>query len=72
MQTSTPTEPRAAFASLAHDAAVAAMGATQQDPPRKRINSQALLGGEREIEIEHSGQFYRLRLTSLGKLILTK
>lgn len=40
--------------------------------PRKRLNSQTLLGGEREIEIEHAGQLYRLRLTSLGKLILTK
>ena len=40
--------------------------------PRKRLNSLALFGGEREIEIEHSGQLYRLRLTSLGKLILTK
>lgn len=40
--------------------------------PRRRLNSQALLGNEREVEIEHSGQLYRLRLTSLGKLILTK
>lgn len=41
-------------------------------PLRRRLSSQALLGGEREIEIEHGGQLYRLRLTSLGKLILTK
>lgn len=40
--------------------------------PRRRISSQALMGQEREIEIEHGGQLYRLRLTSLGKLILTK
>lgn len=39
---------------------------------RKRLSSQTLLGNDREIEIEHSGQLYRLRLTSLGKLILTK
>ena len=39
---------------------------------RKRINSKTLLGDEREIEIEHGGQLYRLRLTALGKLILTK
>ncbi|MDN3920891.1 hemin uptake protein HemP [Roseateles violae] len=41
---------------------------------RKRLNSLTLFGNEREIEIEieHSGQLYRLRLTSLGKLILTK
>ncbi|QPF76736.1 hemin uptake protein HemP [Roseateles sp. DAIF2] len=41
-------------------------------PGRRRLSSQALLGNEREVEIEHSGQIYRLRLTSLGKLILTK
>ncbi len=38
----------------------------------KRINSQQLLADEREIEIEHVGQLYRLRITALGKLILTK
>lgn len=41
-------------------------------PQRKRISSLDLLANEREIEIEHAGQLYRLRLTSLGKLILTK
>jgi len=46
--------------------------ALTQITPRKRLNSQTLLGDEREIEIEHAGQLYRLRLTSLGKLILTK
>jgi hemin uptake protein HemP len=40
--------------------------------PCKRINSQQLLTDEREIEIEHAGQLYRLRITALGKLILTK
>ncbi|MFG6447021.1 hemin uptake protein HemP [Roseateles sp. BYS180W] len=40
--------------------------------PKRRLSSETLLGGEREIEIEHSGALYRLRLTSLGKLILTK
>jgi hemin uptake protein HemP len=39
---------------------------------RRRLSSAALLGNEREVEIEHAGQLYRLRLTSLGKLILTK
>lgn len=41
-------------------------------PERRRISSQDLLGNERVIEIEHVGQLYRLSLTSLGKLILTK
>ena len=43
-----------------------------QQRQRKRVSSQELLANEREIEIEHVGQLYRLRLTSLGKLILTK
>jgi len=39
-------------------------------PPRWK--SEELLKGGREIEIEHAEQTYRLRVTSLGKLILTK
>lgn len=38
----------------------------------RRLSSEALLANRREVEIEHAGQVYRLRLTSLGKLILTK
>lgn len=47
-------------------------------PPRapaaavRRIQSRDLLGAGAEVEIEHAGHVYRLRLTSLGKLILTK
>jgi len=41
-------------------------------PGTPRLNSQDLLGRHRELEIDHGGQIYRLRLTSLGKLILTK
>jgi hemin uptake protein HemP len=40
--------------------------------PRRQIRSDDLLGGEREILIEHSGELYSLRHTSKGKLILTK
>jgi len=40
-------------------------------PPR-RIASQELVGREGLLEIEHEGAVYRLRVTSLGKLILTK
>lgn len=39
---------------------------------RRRLHSRELLAGAREIEIVHGSQCYRLRLTSLGKLILTK
>ena len=38
----------------------------------RRWRSAEIFGGEREIEIEHGAAVYRLRLTSLGKLILTK
>ncbi len=36
-----------------------------------RIKSQDLLQQMREIEIDHAGRIYRLRLTQLNKLILT-
>jgi hemin uptake protein HemP len=36
-----------------------------------RIRSEDLLGQAREVEIEHQGRIYRLRLTQLNKLILT-
>ncbi|MFG6455423.1 hemin uptake protein HemP [Roseateles sp. BYS96W] len=40
------------------------------EPPR--IDSAALLGPQGEVVIVHQQQLYRLRVTSLGKLILTK
>jgi len=39
---------------------------------RPRFSSDTLLSGAREVIIEHAGDEYRLRLTSQGKLILTK
>ena len=39
-------------------------------PPR--LDSQSLLRGRHEVIISHDGADYRLRLTSNGKLILTK
>jgi hemin uptake protein HemP len=38
----------------------------------QRISSDQLLAGALEVQIEHRGSLYRLRQTSLGKLILTK
>ena len=38
----------------------------------KQWTSAAILGDGREALIEHVGAVYRLRLTSSGKLILTK
>jgi hemin uptake protein HemP len=37
----------------------------------KRIKSRDLLQQMREIEIDHEGRIYRLRLTQFNKLILT-
>jgi hemin uptake protein HemP len=39
------------------------------DPARVRL--QDLLQQRREIEIDHGGKIYRLRLTQANKLILT-
>ncbi|MBY0238970.1 MAG: hemin uptake protein HemP [Burkholderiaceae bacterium] len=39
--------------------------------PLRRITSAALMQEQREVEIEHNNKIYRLRVTQLGKLILT-
>lgn len=39
---------------------------------KPRFNCQQLFGTQNEIIIEHQGDDYRLRITSNGKLILTK
>jgi hemin uptake protein HemP len=36
------------------------------------VSSSDLIGEDREIMIEHSGVYYRLRVTRANKLILTK
>jgi hemin uptake protein HemP len=36
-----------------------------------RLRSEDLFRHQREVEIEHDGRIYRLRLTQLNKLILT-
>lgn len=38
----------------------------------RRLSSRALLAEGKEVEIDHDGVIYRLRITALGKLILTK
>lgn len=45
--------------------------ATSMDGPRV-VTSHQLLGEQRQIRIEHQGECYVLRITSRGKLILTK
>lgn len=37
----------------------------------RRISSADLFAGARELEIEHNGRRYQLRITQTGKLILT-
>lgn len=36
------------------------------------VKSDALFAGAKELVIDHAGEIYKLRKTSLGKLILTK
>ncbi|BBK33721.1 hemin uptake protein HemP [Stella humosa] len=54
-------------------------GKTSDTPPEladqtglRRLDAGHLLGGGRECIIVHGGAEYRLRITSNGKLILTK
>lgn len=53
-----------------------ARGADGAPAPRgageRVIDSRALLGEGRQLRITHNGESYALRLTRLGKLILTK
>ena len=46
----------------------------RETPPEsavKRTTSEKPFGAAREIEIEHAGRVYRMRITHSGKLILT-
>jgi len=49
-----------------------AVAADVKAHPQRRIDSETLLGGERTLVIQHQGEEYTLRLTRLGKLLLTK
>jgi hemin uptake protein HemP len=46
--------------------------AVQPGSDGRVLDSQMLFGGAREIRITHNGESYLLRMTRLGKLILTK
>lgn len=41
-------------------------------PDERVFDSRTLFGPAREVRITHNGESYSLRLTRLGKLILTK
>jgi hemin uptake protein HemP len=57
---------------------------TQETPPssdrqpetspaaRRVLRSEDILAGQREVQILHEGEMYRLRVTRRGKLILQK
>ncbi len=45
---------------------------TPSSLPGARLNSSEMFRGRKEIQIEHEGEIYRLRVTRSGKLILTK
>lgn len=66
----TPAPDRQTPVSVARDGVRRAT--TPADPHTRRVSSAELLGAARELEISHGDALYRLRLTSLGKLILTK
>ena len=51
---------------------LASTDAAVSTAPVRRVSSQRLLAGERELVIQHLGSEYHLRLTRNGKLILTK
>ncbi|NDF12342.1 MAG: hemin uptake protein HemP [Proteobacteria bacterium] len=48
------------------------MNPVEQSPILKKYSSEALFQDDKEVIIEHDSQQYRLRITSNGKLILTK
>ena len=40
--------------------------------PAATVHSQDLLQGHKSVTISHNGTLYRLQVTRMGKLILTK
>ncbi|MDP1799588.1 MAG: hemin uptake protein HemP [Planctomycetaceae bacterium] len=46
--------------------------ARSQGHLQRVVSSKEILQGGQEVVIEHEGEFYRLRLTRNGKLILQK
>jgi hemin uptake protein HemP len=61
-----PTQPRAAWEG---DQSISSSGPAVASVIR--IKSRDLFQQMREVEIDHDGRIYRLRLTQLNKLILT-
>jgi hemin uptake protein HemP len=60
------------IASDHRDAGKTSLAARSVTVSGNRLDSRELFATEREIIISHGEEAYRLRLTSLNKLILTK
>lgn len=58
--------------SPAHPASSAATDKSEGKQGNVRVRVSDLLAGSRQAILEHNGQDYQLRITSNGKLILTK
>ncbi|MFC5400660.1 hemin uptake protein HemP [Undibacterium jejuense] len=61
---------------LPHQVPSHGMTTTGREPTKAptsvpRLNSKELMQHSREVEIDHEGRIYRLRVTQLNKLILT-
>lgn len=50
----------------------ATRGTASRGPGPQILASHSLLGGHRQVQIDHQGERYVLRVTRHGKLILTK
>lgn len=73
MTNRTPSANAAASEAAAGQAVPAgAAPRTPAAPGIVQITSEKLFAGAREVQIDHHGALYRLKKTSLGKLILTK
>lgn len=72
MSTSSSIPPAALAPSRSETTARAAPAGPPRRTAGRRVPSEQILGGAAEIEIDHRGAIYRLRITALGKLILTK
>ncbi|GGB85446.1 hemin uptake protein HemP [Pseudoduganella buxea] len=55
----------------ANPAIVPTQPVQRQPQPVQRFTTSGLMQDRREVEIEHAGRIYRLRITQLNKLILT-
>lgn len=56
---------------LNRDGGVNGIPGSPVEPRTPRLKSEDLFRQQREVEIEHRGRIYRLRLTQMNKLILT-